>query len=155
MGASKKADGILTDKQIKFIHEYLVDYNGKQAAIRAGYSVKNAENQASIHLANPAIQERLAQIKSKANEKTLLTREYVIEKLKRNADDSIDGTDPDYVASNKALELLGKHLSMFTEKVDHTSSDGSMTPVKEVDLSKLTKSEIEALIKIKKKLHGN
>ncbi len=27
-----------------------------------------------------------------------------------------------------ALDRLGKHLGMFVEKVDHTSSDGSMTP---------------------------
>lgn len=29
---------------------------------------------------------------------------------------------------NSALEKLGKHLKMFTDRVDHTSSDGSMTP---------------------------
>lgn len=28
----------------------------------------------------------------------------------------------------KSLELLGKHLAIFTEKVDHRSSDGTMTP---------------------------
>ena len=27
-----------------------------------------------------------------------------------------------------ALEKIGKHLAMFTDKTDHTSSDGSMTP---------------------------
>ena len=32
----------------------------------------------------------------------------------------------------KNLELLGKHIGVgaFTEKVDHTSSDGSMSPAK-------------------------
>ena len=29
-------------------------------------------------------------------------------------------------AANRSLELLGKHLNMFTDKVDLSSSDGSM-----------------------------
>jgi phage terminase small subunit len=33
----------LTAKQQQFIHEYLIDLNGKQAAIRAGYSPKTAD----------------------------------------------------------------------------------------------------------------
>ena len=32
----------LTAKQIRFVDEYLVDFNGTQAAIRAGYSEKTA-----------------------------------------------------------------------------------------------------------------
>ncbi|TYG33305.1 terminase small subunit, partial [Lonepinella koalarum] len=31
-------------------------------------------------------------------------------------------------AANKALELLGKHLGMFKDKVDLTNSDGSFMP---------------------------
>ena len=38
---------MLTMKQARFVEEYLVDLNGKQAAIRAGYSAKAAEVQAS------------------------------------------------------------------------------------------------------------
>jgi len=35
-----------------------------------------------------------------------------------------------YDATNalKGYELLGKHLKMFTDKVDHSSTDGSMSP---------------------------
>jgi len=36
----------LTDKQIRFCEEYLIDLNATQAAIRAGYSVKTANEQA-------------------------------------------------------------------------------------------------------------
>ena len=33
----------LTPKQMCFVDEWLIGFNGKQAAIRAGYSVKTAE----------------------------------------------------------------------------------------------------------------
>ena len=33
---------MLNDKQVKFCYEYVVDLNGTQAAIRAGYSAKTA-----------------------------------------------------------------------------------------------------------------
>ena len=35
----------LTEKQQRFVEEYLVDLNATQAAIRAGYSVKTADVQ--------------------------------------------------------------------------------------------------------------
>ena len=31
------------DRQIQFAQEYVVDFNGKQAAIRAGYAARSAE----------------------------------------------------------------------------------------------------------------
>lgn len=40
-------DAITSARQQAFVREYLVDFNGKQAAIRAGYSKKTAEVQAS------------------------------------------------------------------------------------------------------------
>jgi hypothetical protein len=39
---------------------------------------------------------------------------------------------------NSALEKLGKHLAMFTDKVDHTSSDGTMSP------AQMTEEQVDA-----------
>ncbi|KKK94517.1 hypothetical protein LCGC14_2682080 [marine sediment metagenome] len=44
-----------------------------------------------------------------------------------------------------ALEKIGKHLGMFTDRVDHTSSDGSMTPAPAVNLSGLSDEELAQL----------
>ena len=38
----------------------------------------------------------------------------------------------------KAAELLGKHLVMFTDKLDHTSSDGTMSP------AQMTEEQVDA-----------
>jgi phage terminase small subunit len=45
----------MTPKQQRFCDEYLIDLNATQAAIRAGYSEKNARNIASENLAKPNI----------------------------------------------------------------------------------------------------
>lgn len=50
---------MVTLKRARFVEEYLVDLNGKQAAIRAGYSRKTAELQASRLLRCPKVQKTL------------------------------------------------------------------------------------------------
>ncbi len=49
----------LTNKQRVFIAEYLKDFNGTQAAIRAGYSKKTANEIASENLTKPSIKEAI------------------------------------------------------------------------------------------------
>lgn len=56
----------MTAKQQRFCDEYLIDLNATQAAIRAGYSEKNARNIASENLAKPNIQKY---IKERMDEK--------------------------------------------------------------------------------------
>lgn len=55
----------LTAKQKRFCQEYVVDYNGKQAAIRAGYSKHTAAVIAKENLQKPLIQEKVEQLKKK------------------------------------------------------------------------------------------
>jgi phage terminase small subunit len=47
----------LTAKQRRFVEEYLVDLNAKQAAIRAGYSPDTARQMGSENLADQAVQD--------------------------------------------------------------------------------------------------
>src|SRR5271155_943246 len=64
---------MLTPKQARFVEEYLVDANGKAAAIRAGYSPKTAEVQASRLLRSPKVRvpfEDAMQARSKRTEVT-------------------------------------------------------------------------------------
>lgn len=57
-----KADKLLTAKQLAFCKEYVVDHNGTQAAIRAGYSEKTAQEQASRLLCNVMIKEEIGRL---------------------------------------------------------------------------------------------
>lgn len=42
----------MTDKQARFCEEYMIDLNATQAAIRAGYSPKTAQEQSARLLSN-------------------------------------------------------------------------------------------------------
>lgn len=75
----------LTDKQIRFCEEYLVDMNGTQAAIRAGYSEKTANEQASRLLANVNIQEKIRGLKQELSERTMVNAQKVIDELAKIA----------------------------------------------------------------------
>ncbi|EGO7966271.1 terminase small subunit [Escherichia coli] len=71
----------LTYKQELFAREYLKDLNGTQAAIRAGYSEKTANEQASRLLANVNVQKFVAELKSARVEQTGIDAAYVLRRL--------------------------------------------------------------------------
>lgn len=71
----------LTDKQARFVEEYLVDLNATQAAIRAGYSEKTAEQQAYQLLQKPSVREAIAAAKIERSEKTKIDAAYVLNRL--------------------------------------------------------------------------
>lgn len=71
----------LTDKQELFAREYLKDLNATQAAIRAGYSVKTAQEQASRLLSNVMVQSRISELKAERNEEVGIDAAYVLKRL--------------------------------------------------------------------------
>ncbi|HHE5697825.1 TPA: terminase small subunit [Citrobacter amalonaticus] len=71
----------LTDKQELFAREYLKDLNATQAAIRAGYSEKTANEQASRLLANVNVQIFVAELKATRVEQTGIDAAYVLRRL--------------------------------------------------------------------------
>ncbi len=71
----------LTPKQELFCREYLKDLNGTQAAIRAGYSEKTANEQASRLLANVNVQKFVAELKTARAEQTGIDAAYVLRRL--------------------------------------------------------------------------
>lgn len=71
----------LNAKQKRFVKEYLIDLNGTQAAIRAGYSPKTANEQAARLLANVSIQEANQEAMKKREERTDVTVDRVVQEL--------------------------------------------------------------------------
>lgn len=73
----------MTDKQERFCEEYMIDLNATQAAIRAGYSPKTANEQGSQLLAKLSIQNRIAQLQAV---RALLNMEALKSSKDRTAD---------------------------------------------------------------------
>ena len=101
----------LSDKQLRFVMEYLTDSNGKQAAIRAGYSPKTAEVQASRLLSNAKVRAAVAEGQKYFQEKTETESEWIRRRLKEEADDRSEFST--HSGRIRALELLGKINGVF------------------------------------------
>lgn len=71
----------LTDKQQRFVDEYLIDLNATQAAIRAGYSEKTARSIGQRLLTNVDIQKAIEEAQSKRAERTEITQDMVLQEL--------------------------------------------------------------------------
>ena len=133
----------LTDKQQKFVEEYLIDLNATQAAIRAGYSENSANEIGCQNLAKLNIAKAVQKAFNERSKRTEITQDYVLETIKDTVEKSrqieplIIEKDGEKVSIDnlynanavlKGCELLGKHLKLFTDKVEHSGglsfSDG-------------------------------
>lgn len=192
----------LTDKQKRFCEEYLIDLNATQAAIRAGYSSKTAEQTASRLLRNVKVQEYIAKRQKELSRSTHITQERVIKELaliafSNNADyarvvekkmqTEVDGMLVDVLGEDgkpimyrtvepvltdelteeqkralavikkgrdglevksfdkvRALELLGKHLGIFTEKIEANVNDTTRSELAELLSQRKARGEPDA-----------
>lgn len=75
----------LTAKQEFFCKEYLIDLNATQAAMRAGYSEKTANEQGSRLLANVKVQRRIKELKDARSERTQIDADWLLRQLGEEA----------------------------------------------------------------------
>lgn len=85
--AGKKQSGTfkLTENEKRFSDEYLKDFNGRQAAIRAGYSKQSATSQASRLLTKANVIAYLNSKKQKVSEKLDISMERTLNEIGRIA----------------------------------------------------------------------
>lgn len=76
----------LPQKVLVFVAEYLKDLNGKQAAIRAGYSKRTAEAQASRLLSNVKVAAAVAAGQQARAERTQIDADWVLKRLAAEAE---------------------------------------------------------------------
>ena len=114
----------LTEKQKRFCEEYLIDLNATQSYLRAGYKAKSNEiARVESHklLTKPNIQQYIEELRAEQSKRTEITADKVLEELGSVAfNRNIECIGRDKV---KALELIGQHLGMFTEKVSITKEE--------------------------------
>jgi phage terminase small subunit len=101
----------LTQKQKRFTEEYLVDLNGTQAAVRAGYSAKTAKDQASRMLTKADINQEIQTGLRSVSERTGVTVDGIVSALVQTYEMAM--AEKDFSSCTKILELLGKHVGMW------------------------------------------
>lgn len=85
-GGSKKTDGKsgeMTAQRIKFCEQYVIDHNGTQAAIRAGYAKKSAKVAASRLLTYDNVINKIRELLAEQSKRTAITADAVLEELRR------------------------------------------------------------------------
>lgn len=127
----------MTEKQRRFCDEYLIDLNATQAAIRAGYSTRTAQQMGAENLSKPVVKEyiaaRMAEKESEliADQNEVL--KYLTSVMRGQSRSSVvvvesagDFTSqaremekaPDEKERLKAAELLGKRYGLYTDRVE-------------------------------------
>lgn len=153
----------LTPKQQRFVSEYLIDMSATQAAIRAGYSARTANEQGARLLAKASVRQAVDAAIAERQKRTEITQDMVVAELAKIAfgdqrdvmewgprgvklRDSKNLTDEQAAIVAEvtetitiaggtlklkthdkvgALKLLGEHLGMFKQRVEHTGKDGA------------------------------
>lgn len=128
------------EKHELFCQEYLIDLNATQAYIRS-FACENygtARTESSRLMANPNISARVKELMRERVERLNVNQDWVILRLQQISDRSMQAEpvlefDPvekqmkhtgeymyDSSGANKATELIGKHMGMFKDKVEHS-----------------------------------
>lgn len=104
----------LTPKQARFVHEYLVDLNATQAAIRAGYKPKAAAQTAAENLKKPNVQRAIQEAREAREKATMYDGNWIMAQIAKIAEDQEQAARDRL----KALELMGKRFGLWDNPQD-------------------------------------
>lgn len=118
------ADKKLTDKQKMFVHEYLVDLNATQAAIRAGYSEKRSSEISYQLLQKTTVQQAIQKAMDERAKRVDVTADKVLQELAHIAFDDIKN----YLSYRTEKTLLeydenGKPIIGYKQVIEMMDSD--------------------------------
>lgn len=132
----------LTEKEELFCQEYLIDLNATQAYIRS-FACENygsARALSSKLLTNVNVSARIKHLMAERVDRLNIDQNWVLLRLQQISDRSMQAEpvmEFDYAekamkptgeyvydsnGANKATELIGKHMGMFKDKVEHSGN---------------------------------
>ncbi|MDK2873200.1 MAG: phage terminase small subunit [Desulfomicrobiaceae bacterium] len=79
----------LTDRQKRFVEEYMVELNAIRAAIRAGYSEKTASRIGPEFLGKTWVRSAIRQKQAEISQRTWLNIQSVLNRLRQIADEAM------------------------------------------------------------------
>ena len=136
----------LTEKQKLLCREYLIDQDGVQAGIRAGYAAKGLDKRIQKIMASHEVQSYMQELLGNTNGKKIADATEIMEYLSsvlRGRGGINDGESvgkagakaPDVKEKLRAAELLGKRYALFKEQVEATET-GAVPVIIAEDLGK-------------------
>lgn len=134
---AEKGQRQLSEKQRRFVREWLVDMNGTRAAVRAGYSEKSAANTASRLMKDPDVQAyRDELLKAKFDELGITRHSLAVEVYEMmqkckggtphmvwNSDTKTYEPDGTWEQNEKGLYKGAELLSRLLDKMDGAAED--------------------------------
>lgn len=120
----------LTPRQAAFVHEYLIDLNGTQAAIRAGYAPGSAAEVASEALRNSKVADAIEKLKAQRNARVNTSADSVLHEMSLLAQSCVEHYFVDDFGNlqptDDAPEGAMRAISSVKKKIRH-AKDGSIT----------------------------
>lgn len=126
----------LTDKQKMFVQEYLVDMNATRAAVRAGYSERNADKIGSELLGKTGVAEAIQRAVERRSKRTEISQDRVVRELAGIAfrdPRKLMSWGPDGVRLNPSDDLTAEEAAVVSEAAETTTKDGGSIKIKTVD----------------------
>jgi phage terminase small subunit len=133
----------LTDKQLRWIDEYLIDFNGAAAAVRAGYSEKSARSIAHENATKPDIQAVLRERQTALATELHISRTGVVKGLLEAVEMGRELRNPGAMVS--ALSTIAKMLGYYSpevKRVELTAGQGAV----QADFARMTDGQLQAVI---------
>lgn len=125
-------------KEELFANEYVKDFNASRSAIAVGHAEKGAGTRGYEYLQKPSVQKRISELVASRAKRARIEADDVLRDLIEIKDRCMEAVPVEDSEGNpipgqwtfnaspaiRSLELLGKHLGMFTEKVetDHSGT---------------------------------
>lgn len=121
----------LTQKQQRFVDEYIISSNATQAAIKAGYSKKTARFVGAENLTKPNIKVELEKRNAEIKSQKTMDMQEVMERLAAIArgetveqqvtnKGTVVEVEPKTSDQIRAMELIGKRYGAWTDKKEVT-----------------------------------
>jgi phage terminase small subunit len=132
---------VLSPKREQFCQRFVVHGNAAKAAEEAGYSLRAAKQMGHDLQQVAAVSDRIQVLMAERGKRNEIDADFVLKRLQENLERAMQAEPVrdshgkptgeyryDGAVANRALELLGKHLGMFTDRVDHTTNGQSLPP---------------------------
>jgi phage terminase small subunit len=107
----------LTAKQRAFCETYLIDLNATQAAVRAGYSKRTAQQMGSENLSKPVIQAAIKKAMDERSKRTDITLDRVLQEIA-----TMSFIDIRQIFTEggqlKAIETLGDDIALGIQSIE-------------------------------------